>query len=122
MGAEGDLRSDPGAADGSAVSEVEEVREVEAPDEAERLDAGAAPEPDDAPEGASVTELPARPRPDLARTIEALLFLSPQPVSVADLAEAAEATEGQVAEDDITFVLCQYDPPAQRASGRGNAA
>jgi segregation and condensation protein B len=35
---------------------------------------------------------------DLARTIEAMLFLSPQPVNVADLAEAAEATEGQVAE------------------------
>lgn len=35
---------------------------------------------------------------DLPRTIESLLFLSPQPVSVADLAEAAEATEGQVAE------------------------
>jgi segregation and condensation protein B len=35
---------------------------------------------------------------DLARTIEALLFLSPQPVAVADLAEAAEATAGQVEE------------------------
>ncbi len=35
---------------------------------------------------------------DLARTIEALLFLSAQPVGVADLAEATEATEGQVAE------------------------
>ena len=35
---------------------------------------------------------------DLARTVEALLFLSPQPVTVADLAEATEATEGQVAE------------------------
>ncbi|HEX5763490.1 MAG TPA: SMC-Scp complex subunit ScpB [Solirubrobacterales bacterium] len=35
---------------------------------------------------------------DLARTIEALLFLSPQPVASADLAEATEATEGQVAE------------------------
>jgi segregation and condensation protein B len=35
---------------------------------------------------------------DLARTIEALLFLSPQPVSPADLAEATEAKEGQVAE------------------------
>jgi segregation and condensation protein B len=35
---------------------------------------------------------------DLARTIEALLFLSPQPVAVTDLAEAAEATEGQVTE------------------------
>ncbi len=35
---------------------------------------------------------------DLSRTIEALLFLSPQPVSVGDLAEASEATEGQVEE------------------------
>jgi segregation and condensation protein B len=35
---------------------------------------------------------------DLARTIEALLFLSPQPVSASDLTEATEATEGQVAE------------------------
>jgi segregation and condensation protein B len=35
---------------------------------------------------------------DLRRTIEALLFLSPQPVSARDLAEATEATEGQVAE------------------------
>jgi len=35
---------------------------------------------------------------DLARTIEALLFLSSQPVSAADLAEATEAREGQVAE------------------------
>jgi segregation and condensation protein B len=35
---------------------------------------------------------------DLSRTVEALLFLSPDPVAVADLAEATEATEGQVAE------------------------
>ena len=35
---------------------------------------------------------------DLTRTIEALLFLSPQPVSPRDLAEATEATEGQVEE------------------------
>jgi len=35
---------------------------------------------------------------DLSRTVEALLFLSADPVSVADLAEATEATEGQVAE------------------------
>ncbi len=35
---------------------------------------------------------------DLTRTVEALLFLSPQPVNVPDLAEATEATEGQVAE------------------------
>jgi segregation and condensation protein B len=35
---------------------------------------------------------------DLARTVEALLFLSPQPVGAGELAEATEATEGQVAE------------------------
>jgi segregation and condensation protein B len=35
---------------------------------------------------------------DLSRTIEALLFLSPQPVAARDLAEACEATEGQVEE------------------------
>jgi segregation and condensation protein B len=35
---------------------------------------------------------------DLARTVEALLFLSPQPVPIADLAEATETTEGQVSE------------------------
>ncbi len=35
---------------------------------------------------------------DLTRTIEALLFLSPQPVNARDLAEATEATEGQVEE------------------------
>jgi segregation and condensation protein B len=33
---------------------------------------------------------------DLSRTVEALLFLSPAPVGVADLAEACEATEAQV--------------------------
>jgi segregation and condensation protein B len=35
---------------------------------------------------------------DLSRTVEALLFLSPQPVNARDLAEATEATEGQVEE------------------------
>jgi len=35
---------------------------------------------------------------DLARTVEAMLFLSAEPVAVADLAEAAEVTEGQVSE------------------------
>src|SRR3954454_24634282 len=35
---------------------------------------------------------------DLSRTVEALLFLSPQPVSVKDLAEATQAAEGQVEE------------------------
>jgi segregation and condensation protein B len=34
----------------------------------------------------------------LSKTIEALLFLSPQPVSIAELAEATEMREGQVAE------------------------
>jgi len=33
---------------------------------------------------------------DLNRTLEALLFLAPAPVSAADLAEACEATEAQV--------------------------
>ncbi len=37
------------------------------------------------------------------------------------LASLERHAEGQVAEDDITFVLCQYDPPAQRAAGRGAA-
>jgi segregation and condensation protein B len=35
---------------------------------------------------------------DLSRTVEALLFLSPQPVSVKELAEATQANEGQVEE------------------------
>ncbi len=35
---------------------------------------------------------------DLARTIEALLFLSAAPLGSAELAEATEATEGQVSE------------------------
>jgi segregation and condensation protein B len=35
---------------------------------------------------------------DLSRTVEALLFLSPQPVDIKDLAEVTEATEGQVEE------------------------
>jgi segregation and condensation protein B len=35
---------------------------------------------------------------DLARTVEALLFLSPQPVGVSELAEATDARAGQVEE------------------------
>jgi segregation and condensation protein B len=35
---------------------------------------------------------------DLSRTVEALLFLSPQPVPLGDLVEATRATAGQVAE------------------------
>ena len=33
---------------------------------------------------------------ELSRTVEALLFLSPQPVAVAELAEACEASEAQI--------------------------
>ena len=35
---------------------------------------------------------------ELARIVEALLFLSPEPVSVTDLAEACEVGEGEVVE------------------------
>jgi segregation and condensation protein B len=35
---------------------------------------------------------------DLSRTVEALLFLSPQAVTTKELAEATEATEGQIEE------------------------
>ena len=35
---------------------------------------------------------------ELARIVEALLFLSPEPVSVPDLAEASEVGEGEVVE------------------------
>ncbi len=35
---------------------------------------------------------------DLTRTIEALLFLSPQPVNIGELAEATQTREGQVVE------------------------
>lgn len=36
------------------------------------------------------------PLPQLERVVEALLFLSPQPVSLSDLVEATDATEAQV--------------------------
>ena len=35
---------------------------------------------------------------ELARVVEALLFLSPEPVAVAELADACEAGEGEVVE------------------------
>jgi chromosome segregation and condensation protein ScpB len=38
---------------------------------------------------------------ELERTIEALLFLSPEPVSTAELAEACDVTEAEV---DRSFV------------------
>ena len=40
----------------------------------------------------------AGPMSDLVRIVEALLFLSPDPLSTAELAEACEAGEGQVVE------------------------
>lgn len=36
--------------------------------------------------------------PDLFRIVEALLFLSPEPVSIAEVAEASECSEGDVVE------------------------
>ena len=42
-----------------------------------------------------MSESPATVSP-LARTVEALLFLSPDPVSIADLVEATDATEAEV--------------------------
>ena len=56
---------------------------------------------------------------DLSRTIEALLFLSPQAVSVADLAMATEATEGQVAEA-IELVLREVSGGFALASDPGS--
>jgi segregation and condensation protein B len=46
---------------------------------------------------------------ELERTIEALLFLSPQPVSVAELAEASDVTESEVARalDALGAVLAE---------------
>ena len=35
---------------------------------------------------------------ELARVVEALLFLSPEPIAVADLADACEVSEGEVVE------------------------
>ena len=52
---------------------------------------------------------------DLSRTIEALLFLSPQPVALPDLVEATEATEGQVAE---AIELLREDLAEGRRGGR----
>ena len=57
----------------------------------DHLGAGRAVRPDPGPQGG-------RSVSDLTRTLEALLFLSAQPVAAADLAQATEATEGQVAE------------------------
>ncbi len=47
--------------------------------------------------------------PRLARTIEALLFLSPDPVTVAELADASEAGEGAV-QAALALLAEQYAP------------
>jgi segregation and condensation protein B len=47
--------------------------------------------------------------PPLARTVEALLFLSTEPLSVAELAEAAEAGEGAVT-TSLALLAEQYAP------------
>ena len=50
--------------------------------------------------------------PELARTVEALLFLSADPLSVAELAEAAEVGEGAVTA--ALALLCEQYAPGER--------
>ena len=49
---------------------------------------------------------------ELARSVEALLFLSPQPVAAADLAEACEASEAQI--DQALELLAEDLAPGRR--------
>ena len=60
------------------------------------------------PPGADASA-PEEQLPSLARTIEALLFLSTDPLSVAELAEAAEVGEGAVAAT-LALLAEQYAP------------
>jgi segregation and condensation protein B len=65
-----------------------------------------------APEPPSVEQLPDAPAeqiPSVARTVEALLFLSADPLSPAELAEAAEVGEGAVLAA-IALLAEQYAP------------
>jgi segregation and condensation protein B len=55
------------------------------------------PEPEDGESTESVVEM-AELDPELVRTIEALLFLSPEPIPTLELAEATESSEEQVAQ------------------------
>jgi segregation and condensation protein B len=69
--------------------------------------------PDDGPEPEGLGE-PAEapddgPEPELARTVEALLFLSDDPLNVAELADATEAGEGAV-QAAIALLGEQYAP------------
>jgi segregation and condensation protein B len=61
-----------------------------------------------APEG-TPPQAPAGESPEPARTVEALLFLSSDPVGVAELAEAAEVGEGAVAAA-LALLAEQYAP------------
>jgi segregation and condensation protein B len=54
---------------------------------------------------------PPEPLPELARTIEALLFLSSDPLGIAELAEATEAGEGAVSA--ALAVLAEHHAPAR---------
>jgi len=47
--------------------------------------------------------------PELPRTLEALLFLSPEPLSAGELAEAAQADEREV-QDALALLAEQYAP------------
>jgi len=55
------------------------------------------------------TEASGEEPPELARTVEALLFLSADPLSAADLAEAIEVGEGAV-KTALSFLAEQYAP------------
>ena len=60
-------------------------------------------------DAADAAEPPAQDQPELARTIEALLFLSSDPLSVRELAEATQADE-QALNAALALLAAQYAP------------
>ncbi|MGI8805622.1 MAG: SMC-Scp complex subunit ScpB [Thermoleophilaceae bacterium] len=63
------------------------------------MSAAGTPLPSDSPGAATPPRAATPPTPaELARVVEALLFLSPEPLEVEELAEAAEVGEGEVVE------------------------
>ena len=63
------------------------------------MSAAGTPPPSDSPGAATPPRTATPPTPaELARVVEALLFLSPEPLEVEELAEAAEVGEGEVVE------------------------
>ena len=68
------------------------------------------------------------PTPTLERTIEALLFLSPEPISAAELVEACDASEaavgtaGETADDAERVVLDLASSREDYGTVRGIAA